>query len=232
MTGPKNSHQLLVLTIHVVTIKGYADHFWCSQGEIVVSSETNAHDSTDPVELWKDWNETTARTMSSNLNREKVAYTDPSGFYYIWMYPATSFGQWYSATGEAWMRMIGEVANPARFLEVNYQFIEASMSMVRASLLVNEAMLQHLQMPTRSDIARVAEHVVSLEERVCTIEDAFVNFEDDCSHVATGRALERLAGGLERVEGKLNLLQAALEKITATTPVESVRSDDGGEAVS
>jgi hypothetical protein len=203
-----------------------------SQGEIVVSSEANAHDSTDPVELWKDWNETTAETWSSILNSEKEAYTDSSGLYNLWMKPLTFFRQWYGPTGEAWVRMIGEVTNPARFLEANCQFIEASMSMVRASLLVNEMMLQNLQIPTRSDIARVAEHVVSLDERICTIEDALVNIEDDHSKVATDLVAEGLAARLERIEGKLNLLLAALEKIAASAPVESARSSDGGEVVS
>lgn len=195
-----------------------------------MSSEANMHNFTDPVELWKDWNETTARTWSSNLKSEKEVYTDPSGPYSIWMEPTTFFRQWYGATGEAWMRMVGVAANPARFLEANYQFIEASMRMVRASLLVNEAMLQHFQIPTRSDIARVTEHVVSLEERICTIEDVLVNIEDDCSKAVTDHVVERLAGRLECIEGKLDLLLAALEKIAANTPVESALSSNGGEA--
>lgn len=194
-------------------------------------NEANAHNFTDPVELWRNWNETTARTRSHNLNSEKKTHTNPSDLYSVWMKPVTPF-RWYGAAGEAWMRMLGAAANPVRFLEANYQFIEVSMSMVRASLLVHEAMLHHLQIPTRSDIARVAEHVVSLEERICTLEDALVNVEDDRSRMTTDQAVDRLAGRLERVESKLDLLLAALEQITASTPVESSRSEDGGEAIS
>jgi hypothetical protein len=155
--------------------------------------------------------------------------------------------------------MVGAVMNSEHFLEANCQFIESYTSAARAFYLLNKEMFQHLQIPTRSDIVGVAGLVVSLEERVYTIEDAFVNFEDCYLKVATDQVVEGLAGHLERVEGKLdtldalssilqrtevigdlagrleqvegklNLLLVALEKIEARAYPESVGSSDGGE---
>jgi hypothetical protein len=228
------------------------------QGEIVVSNEANAHNSTDPVELWKDWNETTTRMWSSVLDNGEEA-RDPFGLYSLWMMPVTFFKQWYNATSWTWARLVEEVMNSEQFLKADCQFIEASMSVVRTSHPVNEVMVQNLQLSARSDISQVAKLVVSLEERVYTIEDAFVNFEDGYLKVATDQVVEGLAGHLERVEGKLDTLDAlssilqrteeigelaerlervegklnrllvALEKIEAGAYPESVWSSNGGE---
>jgi hypothetical protein len=182
--------------------------FRYSQGEIVVSNKANAHNSTEPVELWKDWNEKTTRMRSSILDSRKEAYKDSFDFYNLWMRPVTFFKLWYDATSEVWAQVAREVMNSEQFLEANCQFIEAYMSVVRTSLLVNEGIFQNLQISTRADTAQVAKLVDSLEERVYTIEDAFVNFEDGYLKAATDQMVEELGGHLERVEGKLDTLDA------------------------
>src|SRR5439155_15851268 len=60
-------------------------NFRYSQGEIAVSSDANAHNSTDLMELWKDWNETTIRMWSRILDSGKGAYGNPFGLYNFWM---------------------------------------------------------------------------------------------------------------------------------------------------
>jgi len=82
------------------------------------------------------------------------------------------------------------------------------MSLVRASLLVNAVLFQKFQIPTRSDLACVAKLVASLEERIYTFEDAFVNVEDGYLKVATDQVVEGLAEHLGRVEDKLDTLDA------------------------
>jgi len=217
-----------------------------------VSSEENAHSFTNQVELWKDWNETTTRMRASILDSGKEAYRNPLDLSNVWMKPGTFFNQWYNATSRAWAWMIGGMMNFEQFLEAQYQFIEASMQASReTSRFVYEAMLPNLQIPTRSEIARLEKVVVSLEERVYTLEDALVSFEDDDLKVGIDRVVERLAGHLEReegkpdsvdtlssilqqteapgdlagclerVEGKLDRLLAALEKLEASAYPES-----------
>ncbi len=225
-----------------------------------MSSEADAHNSTDPSELWKEWNETTTGMWSSLLERRKEVNRDPFGLYHFWMKPMAFFRQRNDTTSGMWMRLFGEMMNPTWFLEANCQFIEISMNMVRASQIINEMMFQRLQMPTHSDIARVTKLVDSLEERVYTIEDAFVNVEDGYSRAATDQVAEGLAGRLEcvegkldaldarssplqqneaignlakrleQVEGKLNMILTALEKIEARADLESGESGNGDEA--
>jgi hypothetical protein len=96
----------------------------------------------------------------------------------------------------------------SRFLGANCQLIETYMSLVRASLLVNTVMFQKFQIPTRSDLAYVAKLVTSLEERVYTFEDAFVNVEDGYLKMATDQVVEGLVEHLGRVEDKLDTLDA------------------------
>lgn len=173
-----------------------------------MSSETNAHDSTDSIHLWKVWNETT-RMQPDTLESGREAYGDFFDLYHFWMKgvgvaqgqlkisssgifdPMESWKLWADATVDAW-RTSMEVYTAA----------------VRAFYLVSKKISRNLQIPTRSDIARVEELVVSLEERVYTIEDAFVNFEDSYLKAVTDQMVEGLAGHLERVENKLHTLDA------------------------
>jgi polyhydroxyalkanoic acid synthase PhaR subunit len=239
--------------------------------------DANSHNSNDPMELWRDWNEATARMWSSTLDVAKDAYGDPHGLSHLWVKsfgtfqeqlktnptgmvdpvevwkqwadattdawrraaeagkdsvklsdqwlkileetrakiqsgeinsqdPVTFFKQWYDATNEMWAQLVGDMMNSERFLEANRQFIEAYTSAVKTSHRINQEIYQHLQLPSRSDITRVAVLVVSLEEKVDKIEDAFENFEESYAQVAKNEAVEGLAERLERVESQLNRL--------------------------
>lgn len=70
------------------------------------------------------------------------------------------------------------------------------------SHLVNEAMFPNCRLPTHPDVAQVAKLVSSLEERVYAIEDALVDFEDGDLKVASAQTVEKLEGHLEGVDGK------------------------------
>ena len=207
-----------------------------------MSSETNAHHSTDPVEVWKEWNETPTRMWIRTPNSEKDSYRDPSGLYNFWMKPAMYFHQW----NVAWTQMVGEMVSSEQLLEAYYQSIDTYIRIVRdTSHLVNEVMFPNCGIPTHSEVAQMAKLVVSLEERIYAIEDALVNVEDGSLKVASGQAIEELerhlehmegepdtlnrqssipqqteapgnlTGYLERMEGKLDILLATLKKIEA-----------------
>lgn len=209
-----------------------------------MSSETNAHHSTDPVEAWKDWNETTTRMWMRTPESGTDTYRDPFGFYRFWMKPVMCFHQW----NAAWAWMVGEMVSSEQLLETYYQSIDIYRD---ASHLVNEVM-PNGRISTRPDVAQVAKLVVSLEERVYAIEDALVNVEDGSLKMASGQAREGLeghlayvegetdtlnrpssilqqaeaigdlTGRLERVEDKLDSLLAALKKIEARVYPEAV----------
>lgn len=224
-----------------------------------MSSETNSDNFTDPVKLWKDWNETTTRMWPGTFDSGKKAYKDPFGFYAFWVEPVTFFKQWCDATGEMWMRMVGVMMNPQQLQAAHYQFIKAYASVIGETFhLINKAMFQNIPIHTYSDISQLAKLVASLEERVYTLEDAFVTFEDRDLSMATeqmvkgpvgdleqvegkqdilntrssvleqAKMIGDLAGHLKRIEGKMDMLLAAFEKIETRSYSESVWSANEG----
>ncbi|HET8843264.1 MAG TPA: hypothetical protein VFN35_17510 [Ktedonobacteraceae bacterium] len=223
-------------------------------------SEENAHDFTDHVELWKDWNETTARMRANTLDNGKEGYRDPLDLYNRWMKPNILLNQWYNATSGVLGWMTRGMMNFEHLLEAQYKFIEVSMQASKeASRSLHEILFPHLQISTRLEIARLEKIIASLEERVYTLEDALVSFENDDSKVGSDQVGEGLAGRLEREEGKsesrspgasllqqtgvpgdlagylermeekLDRLLAALEKLETSAYAEPTGSRDGNE---
>ena len=138
--------------------------------------------------------------------------------------PFTLFKQWYDATNEAWAKAIGEVIGTEKFMEGVSRFIESYTSFHRTFRRASEEYFRNLQLPTRSDVARVAELVIALEEKVEHIEDAFEDFGDGYAHLATSETVAGLAEQLERVESKaveglakrLDHVESKLDKVLAT----------------
>ncbi|SRR5579875_922520 len=127
--------------------------------------------------------------------------------------PLAWFMQWYEAASETWAKAAGDVIGSEQFMEAASQFLEGYTSVAGTLRRANEAYFSSLQLPTRSDIARVAGLVVALEEKVDRFEDAFDDFADVSARAAThdaGAPLEERLAGLER---KLDALSAALGKI-------------------
>ncbi len=170
----------------------------------------------DAVELSGQWlrvlEETRAKLLSGEINSKD---------------PITFFKQWYDATSEIWAQVIGEVMSSERFMEANRQFIETYTSAVRASNRLNEELFQTMQLPTRSDIARVAGLVVSLEEKVDTIEDALEGFGGRFAQAGSSKVGDdRLEQRLQQIERKLDSLLAALKDQAKAHP-EAVQPGDG-----
>jgi hypothetical protein len=89
-----------------------------------VPGEANTNNPVDPMEVWKRWNETSARMWSSILEESKQAFSDPFGLSRLWMKsmsaaqeqlhakdgtaggadPITAWKQWIDATTDAWKR--------------------------------------------------------------------------------------------------------------------------------
>lgn len=263
---------------------------------------TKAQRSVDPIELWRQWNETTSRMWLSAIDNSKGATTDPTSFYQSWVKsvqsaqeqmkqnplvmgsremwkmwfgttmeiwrqaaatsgdpmglttswlklmedaqtrffagevlpsdPFTLFRQWYEATSEQWSKSVEQIIGSEQFLEATAPFTESYTSLVRAFRRASEEYFQQLQLPTLSDIARVAELVVNLEEKVDKIDDAFedlaertkqtatskavTHLEKEIEGLATNKTVTALQKRLDQVEHKLDLVLTALKKIEAT----------------
>lgn len=150
----------------------------------------------DPTELWKQWYEASA-TMWSRLTDGKDAKAQPS-----FPDPFTVFKQWYDTTSAMWSRMAEDVNANEEVLKASSQFLDSYARLYRMLRRGNEEYWHNLQLPTRSDIARVADLVVSLEEKVDRLDDAFDDLSQRVARAdATGAAIEqRLAQLVQHLE--------------------------------
>src|SRR5829696_2627651 len=119
--------------------------------------------------------------------------------------------QWYNATSGPFSDFVGDVIEREEFLEPSSRFLQSYASFYKVFKRNSEEYLKNLQLPVRSDITRVAGLVVNLEEKVDRIEEVLEDFEYGYAEPATTESVKRLEARLDRVEGKLDRLLAALE---------------------
>lgn len=253
--------------------------------------------SLDPVELWKQWYDTSSKMWTTALDGNKETYVDTYSLYHLWLEtvgkaqeqiqanissmmntkeiwnawyeatvgvwkraaemggdplglttrwlemmeetrkrimagdilpadPFTFFQKWYEATSETWAKVVDDMLSSEKFIESASPFIEIYSNFVKTLHRANEEFFSNLQLPTRTDLARVAGLVVAVDEKVDKLEDALENLEDERSQEApvlraANKAIGDLEGRLLHVENKLNTLSTALEKN------EAVKSLDG-----
>ncbi len=189
----------------------------------------------DPKELWKQWFEATTDAWRQAAGRG----ADPLGLTTQWLEmmeeararlmaggnlpadPFTFFKEWYDATSETWAKVVGDVIGTEQFMKAGSQFLETYTSFYRTMRRANEEYFRNLQLPTRSDVARVAELVVGLEDKIDQMEDVFEDFENRNSRIATSDAVEGLKGRLEQVETKLEAIPVALQKLATIEGLEA-----------
>src|SRR5215213_10954389 len=119
--------------------------------------------------------------------------------------------QWYNATSGPFSDFVGDVIEREEFLEPSSRFLQSYASFYKVFKRDSEEYLKNLQLPVRSDISRIAGLVVNLEEKVDRIEEVLEDFEYGYAEPATSESVKELEKRLDRVEGKLDRLLAALE---------------------
>jgi len=122
--------------------------------------------------------------------------------------------QWYNATSGPFSDFVGDVIEREEFLEPSSRFLQHYASFYKVFKRNSEEYLKNLQLPVRSDISRIAGLVVNLEEKVDRIEEVLEDFEYSYAEPATTESVKGLETRLERVEGKLDRLLAALEGVS------------------
>lgn len=144
--------------------------------------------------------------------------------------------QWYNATNGPFSDFVGDVIEREEFLEPSSQFLQNYASFYKVYKRNSEEYLKNLQIPVRSDITRIAGLVVNLEDKVDRIEEALEDFQDGYAETATAESVQSLEDRLERVEGKLDRLLAAMEDNTrngaqsAPVSVQQVAEINGSPA--
>src|SRR5215210_8810909 len=122
--------------------------------------------------------------------------------------------QWYNATSGPFSDFVGDVIEREEFLEPSSRFLQHYASFYKVFKRDSEEYLKNLQLPVRSDISRIAGLVVNLEEKVDRIEEVLEDFEYGYAEPATTESVRGLETRLDRVEGKLDRLLAALEGVS------------------
>jgi polyhydroxyalkanoic acid synthase PhaR subunit len=119
--------------------------------------------------------------------------------------------QWYNATSGPFSNFVGDLIEREEFLEPSSRFLQSYASFYKVFKRNSEEYLKNLQLPVRSDITRIANLVVNLEDKVDNIEEVLEDFEFGYATPATAESVQDLERRLGRVEGKLDRLLAALE---------------------
>lgn len=143
-----------------------------------------------------------------------------------------SFGvRWYNATSEPLSQFVGEILESEEFLENSSRLFENYATLYKVFSKNSEEYLHTVQLPTRSDMSRVAGLVVALEDKVDGVEEALEDMVDD---FGTGLASEDGLGAVEgrvgNVEDRLGAVEGKLDKLLAA--VESLgnaQASPGGE---
>jgi polyhydroxyalkanoic acid synthase PhaR subunit len=138
--------------------------------------------------------------------------------------------QWYNATSGPFSEFVHDVIEREEFLERASRWMQNYASFYRVFRRRSEEYLKALQVPVRSDIARVAGLVVALEDKVDRIEEAFEEFEYGYAKPATAEELGELEKRLDRVEDKLDRLLAVLENDSPNGSPERAASEAGIKA--
>jgi polyhydroxyalkanoic acid synthase PhaR subunit len=196
----------------------------------------NAWGMLDPREAWNLWLETTLDIWRSAINMG----CDPLGLIAGWVKvmekvqerihggqplsvdPFEMFQEWYDATSKPWSRAVEENIASERFLAFAEPGLENYSHLIRTFRRASEAYFKTLQLPTLSDIARVAELVVDLEEKVDTIEETVEQAKEQQSKQGTA-TMARIAD----VEQQLNQIQSRVERILALLEKIEVGIDKG-----
>lgn len=184
----------------------------------------------DPQEAWKLWLDTT-------MDIWRAAATtggDPLGVIAGWIKvmetvqekvrsgqslsidPFLLFNEWYNTISKPWSRMAEDLIASEQFLEFTGPFLESHSNLISAFRRASEAYFKTLRLPTLSDIAHVAELIVSLEEKVDHIEDALERVKVQTSSDApTPVKTADLEQRLNQIESKLDRTLALLEQVIA-----------------
>ena len=153
----------------------------------------------------------------------------------------------YNATSGPLSDFVGDLIEREDILDVSSQFLQSYASFYKVFRRNSEEYLKNLSIPVRSDITRVAELVLSLEDKIDRIEEAFEDFEDGQAALAQdssaqdGGNIEGRIEGIEQrlgnVEGKIDQILAALEStprngsVQAEAPRQPEASQEDGSEI-
>jgi DNA repair exonuclease SbcCD ATPase subunit len=136
--------------------------------------------------------------------------------------------QWYNDTSEKWSKKADDLLKQSEILESMGGFLKDYARSYGELRSASEVGLKNLRLPARSDIARVAKLVRTVEDKVDQIQEVFEEFIYTDAEPATAAAVGGLEERMDRLEGKMDQMLAILEKLGAdnghNSPESSRRS--------
>ena len=195
--------------------------------------ETNGGEvnSAELGEMWRRWFETTVGGPSggSEAERDLLSAINP-----LWTEmaedisarmrsgetlpedPIRFFLRWYNDTNEKWSKAADELLRKDEVLKSSSHLVETYARSHRQLYRTSEERLKSFNIPTRSDVARVAKLIVAVENKVDRLEEAFEEFIYGDAEPATAEAVDGLEERMHRLEDKMDRVLATLERLEAT----------------
>ncbi len=138
--------------------------------------------------------------------------------------------QWYNATSGPYSEFVQDIIEREEFLDRGSRFLQNYAGFYKIFKRQSEKYLHNIQVPTRSDITRVASLVVALEEKVDRIEDTVEEMGDSQAASLTDGKLSDLEKHLGKVEEKVDKtedkLAKRLDKLEDKLAERSDKADD------
>ena len=165
--------------------------------------------STSLLELGPRWLNMLEEVRTNIFNGDALP-TDP-----------LSFGvRWYNATSEPLSRFVGEILESEDFLEGSSRFFENYATLYKVFSKNSEEYLHTVQLPTRSDMSRVAGLVVALESKVDGVEEALEDMDLEASVNDGFESVERKIGNavnrIRSVEGSVGGVESRLGAVESS----------------
>jgi polyhydroxyalkanoic acid synthase PhaR subunit len=152
--------------------------------------------------------------------------------------PVRFFVRWYNETEGRWSETADELMRRDEVLESMGRSFETYVRSEAESRQASEERLKNRGVPSRSDVARVAKLVVVLENKVDRIEETLEDLVRGDSATTVGTAVNGLEERIDRLEGKMDRILTALERlggdhqaIPKSMPRSSSAQKDADEAV-
>lgn len=185
--------------------------------------------STELAELWRRWFETT-NGLRNGTSEAENGFTNSMAPLWKEMAddisakmlsgeslpeePVKFFLRWYNETEERWSETADRLIRRDEVLESMGRFFETYARSEAESRQASEERVKNRGVPTRSDVTRVAKLVVVVENKVDRIEEALEDLvQGDSGSATAGAAVNGLEERMDRLEGKMDRILTALEKL-------------------
>src|SRR5215210_436963 len=136
--------------------------------------------------------------------------------------------RWYNATSGPLSDFVGDLIEREEILGVSSQFMQNYASFYKVFRRNSEEYLKNLQIPVRSDITRVAGLVVTLEDKMDRLEEAFEDFEYGYARPATAESVQAIEERIGKLEGALGRIESGADEAATADSVSGLekRLDD------